>query len=129
LCETAPEGGGGGSLRKADLRVNRALQPSCGAEDRDLPDRKKPPSEAGGASLCFVSDDSIGARNLTRLLPKIKRLSLLSFRWDREAFVSAAPAAGPFPSEAAIYAAPHSSATRFRGIRELSRRLPVTGRG
>ena len=66
LClRTAPEGGGGGSLRRTVLRVNRAFQPFCGAEDRDLPDRRKPPSEAGGASLCFVSDDSIGARNLT----------------------------------------------------------------
>ncbi len=110
-AEPPPEGGGGGSLRKAVLRVNRAFQPFCGGEDRDLQDRKKPPSEAERLPSVFVSDDSIGARNLTKPLPKIKRLSLLSLRRDREAFVSAAPAAGPFPSEAAIYAAPFRAAT------------------
>jgi hypothetical protein len=61
----------------------------------------------------FVSDDSIGARNLTNPPFRSKSLSALFSGGDWEAFVSVAPAAGPFPSEAAIYAGAFSAATRF----------------
>ena len=71
----------------------------------------------------FVSDDSIGARNLTKPPFRSKSLSVLFSSGDWEAFVSVAPAAGPFPSEAAIYAAAILSATGIRDFCELSHRL------
>jgi hypothetical protein len=82
-------------------------------ERRSRPsDRKKPPrGEAERLASVFVSDDSIGARNLAKPPFRSKNFLSSSFRWNPEAFVSVAPAAGPFPSEAAIYAAAVLSAT------------------
>ena len=123
----APGRGGGGYLGKAGPHVNRAFQPFCRRKAETFRPQKTTGRKAERLASVFVSDDSIGARKLAKPPSGSKSLSVLFSCWGGESFVSAAPAAGPFPSEAAIYAAAISGATRFLAKSELSRRPGVSG--
>ena len=75
-------------------------------------DRKKPPEESEAYLLKPVGD-SIGARNLVKPTDESKKFFNLPSRETVRIKTPAAPSAGPFPSEAALYVDPVLSATRF----------------
>ena len=102
--------GGGGFLKKANLRVNRAFQPFRRARNRSLQAAKNRPGKPRGFP-CFVTDDSIGARKLCRTPSRKQEVFDFSSRWNPGDLRLRAPAASPSPSEAAIYAAAPSSAS------------------
>jgi len=69
LClQTGPEVGGGGSLKRPKLRVNRAYSAISRRVKTGVFRPQKTVWKAREACLCFVTDDSIGARNLTEHL-------------------------------------------------------------
>ena len=124
----APEGGGGGFLKKAADRVNRAFQPVRGSENRSFPGRRKPSGEARGFPLISFPNDSIGARRLVGTFRRSKRFVTSWFPWDRKTFVSVAPAAGPSPSEAAMYDRASESASGFFEAGRFSHGLRIDRR-
>ena len=75
-------------------------------------DRKKPPEESEAYLLKPVGD-SIGARNLVKPTDESKKFFASFFRGTLEIFTPAAPPAGPFPSEAALYGDADLSASGF----------------
>lgn len=90
-----------------------------------LPGRTKPSGEAREASPFSFPTIRSKARNLTEDPLGSKNETFLFSLWSRRTLVPAAPASGPFPSEAGIYAAPLLSATGIRTFCEVSRRVPV----
>ncbi|VXA95675.1 hypothetical protein BREVUG8_100002 [Brevundimonas sp. G8] len=74
--------------------------------------RKKPPEESEAYLLKPVGD-SIGARNLVKPTDESKKFFNSSFRGALEIYTPAAPSAGPFPSEAALYVWADLSASGF----------------
>jgi hypothetical protein len=90
----------GGRWRRASKEGRSPCQPGFSAilrrEDRDLQDRKKSPGgKAERLTSVFVSDDSIGARNLTKPPSRSKTLSALYFRWDPGGFRLRGPGGRP----------------------------------
>jgi len=75
-------------------------------------DRKKPPEESEAYLLKPVGD-SIGARNLVKPTDESKKFFNSLFRGTLEIYTPAAPSAGPFPSEAALYVGADLSASGF----------------
>lgn len=84
--------------------------------------------ESREACLCFVRRFDWSAEPNRNTLRKQPAFATFFPGKPWETCVPAAPAAGPFPSEAAIYAATILSASRFRHFCEVSRGVPVTGR-
>lgn len=99
------------------------------AEDRDLPDRKKPPEGAIGFPVSLPRRFDWSAETMSTALRKqeVFRFCLPVGLGDFS--VSLGPAASPSPSEAAIYEPPSESASGFFVADEDSRGLAKSGAG